>query len=169
MIMTILKYGAPSLREISRPVEKFDDGLEKLTTDMFETMYAAPGVGLAAPQVGMNIRLIVIDISGGKEPGNKIILCNPRILASEGTQDGDEGCLSVPDFYERLARPMKIAVEARNTKGESFQLEGDGLLARAISHEIDHLDGVMFVDRLSPLKRALVRGKIKKLIKAGDW
>ena len=167
--MTILKYGAPSLRETSRPVEKFDDDLEKLTADMFETMYAAPGVGLAAPQVGVNIRLIVIDISGGKESDKKIILCNPRIIAFEGKQDGDEGCLSIPDFYEQITRPMKVAVEARNIKGESILVEGEGLLARAICHEIDHLDGVMFVDRLSPLKRALIRGKIKKLIKAGKW
>ena len=167
--MTILKYGAPSLRENSRPVEKFDDDLEKLTADMFETMYAAPGVGLAAPQVGVNIRLIVIDISGGKEFDKKIVLCNPRIIAFEGKQDGDEGCLSVPDFYEQITRPMKVAVEARNIKGESILVEGEGLLARAICHEIDHLDGVMFVDRLSPLKRALIRGKIKKLIKAGKW
>ena len=169
MIMTILKYGAPSLREASQPVEKFDEGLEKLTADMFETMYAAPGVGLAAPQVGVNIRLIAIDISGGKEPDNRIILCNPRVIASEGAQEGEEGCLSVPDFYESLARPMKVAVEAQNVKGESFRIEGEGLLARAICHEIDHLDGVMFVDRLSPLKRAIVRGKIKKLIKSGKW
>jgi len=167
--MTILKYGAPSLRETSRPVEKFDDVLEKLTADMFETMYAAPGVGLAAPQVGVNVRLITIDISGGKEPDNKIILCNPRIITSEGALEGDEGCLSVPEFYESLTRPMKVAIEAQDIKGEFFRFEGEGLLARAIYHEIDHLDGVMFVDRLSPLKRALVRGKIKKLIKAGKW
>ena len=167
--MTILKYGAPSLREPSRTVDKFDDGLEQLTADMFETMYAAPGVGLAAPQVGVNIRLIVIDVSGGKEPDKKIILCNPRIIAYEGAREGDEGCLSVPDFYESLTRPMKVAVEAQDIKGGPFSFEGEGLLARAICHEIDHLDGVMFVDRLSPLKRALVRGKIKKLIKAGKW
>jgi len=167
--MTILKYGAPSLRENSRPVEEFDDGLVKLTDDMFETMYAAPGVGLAAPQVGINIRLIAIDITGGKEPDKKIILCNPRIISSEGVQEGDEGCLSVPDFYESLTRPMKVAIEAQDIKGEPFQIAGEGLLARAICHEIDHLDGVMFVDRLSPLKRAIVRGKIKKLIKAGNW
>ena len=167
--MTILKYGAPSLRENSLPVEKFDSDLEKLTTDMFETMYAAPGVGLAAPQVGVNIRLIVIDISGGKESDKKIILCNPRIIASEGKQDGEEGCLSVPDFCEQVTRPLKVAIEAQDIKGESILIEGDGLLARAICHEIDHLDGVMFVDHLSPLKRALLRGKIKKLIKAGKW
>ena len=167
--MTILKYGAPTLRETNRPVEKFDEGLEKLVSDMFETMYAAPGVGLAAPQVGVNIRLIVIDISGGREPDGKIVLCNPRIVASQGTQEGDEGCLSVPDFCESVKRPMIVAVEAQDIKGEPFRIEGEGLLARAICHEIDHLDGVMFVDLLSPLKRALLRGKIKKLIKAGEW
>jgi len=169
MIRTILKYGAPSLRETSRPVEKFDDELEKLTADMFETMYAAPGVGLAAPQVGVNTRMLVIDVSGGKEPDDRIVLCNPRIIASEGTQDGDEGCLSVPELLERVSRPMKVAVEAQNIKGEPFVFEGEGLLARAVCHEIDHLDGVMFVDLLSPLKRAIIRGKIKKLIKSGKW
>ena len=167
--MTILKYGAPSLREVSLPVEKFDDELEKLTDDMFETMYAAPGVGLAAPQVGVNIRLIAIDVSGGKELEKKVILCNPRVIASEDAQEGEEGCLSVPDFYESLTRPLKVTVEAQDIKGETFRIEGEGLLARAICHEIDHLDGVMFVDRLSPLKRAIVRGKIKKLVKAGKW
>ena len=167
--MTILKYGAPALRKPNQPVEKFDEGLERLTADMFESMYAAPGIGLAAPQVGFNIRLIVIDVSGGKEPDKKIILCNPRIISSEGTQEGEEGCLSVPEFYEKLTRPMKVAIEAQDEKGESFILEGEELLARAICHEMDHLEGVMFVDRLSPLKRALVRGKIKKMIKAGKW
>ena len=167
--MTILKYGAPSLREPSRPVEKFDEDLEKLTADMFETMYAAPGVGLAAPQVGVNIRLIVMDIHGGNESSGKIILCNPRIVASEGTQDGEEGCLSVPEFIEYVTRPMKVTIEAQNTKGEPFEFAGEGLLARAICHEIDHLDGVMLIDHLSPLRRALIRGKIRKLIKAGKW
>jgi len=167
--MTILKYGAPSLRENSRPVEKFDSELEKLSADMFETMYAAPGVGLAAPQVGVNIRMFVMDISGGKEPDNRIVLCNPRIIASEGTQESEEGCLSVPELLERVSRPTKVAVEAQNIKGEPFVFEGEGLLARAICHEIDHLDGVLFVDHLSPLKRAIIRGKIKKLVKAGKW
>ena len=169
MKMKILKYGAPALRETGNPVEKFDAELEKLVSDMFETMYAAPGVGLAAPQVGVNIRLIVIDVSVGKEPDKKIVLCNPRIIASEGTQEGDEGCLSVPDFCERVKRPLKVAVEAQDVKGETFRMEGEGLSARAICHEIDHLNGVMFVDLLSPLKRAILRGKIKKLIKAGKW
>jgi len=167
--MTILKYGAPSLRETSRPVEKFDNDMEKLSADMFETMYAAPGVGLAAPQVGVNIRMFVMDISGGKEPDSRIVLCNPRIIAYEGSQESEEGCLSVPELLERVERPMKVAVEAQNIKGEPFVFEGEGLLARAICHEIDHLDGVLFVDHLSPLKRAIIRGKIKKLVKAGKW
>jgi len=167
--MKILKYGAPSLRETNRPVEIFDDGLKKLAGDMFETLYAAPGVGLAAPQVGVNIRLITIDLSTGKEPDGKIILCNPRIIASEGKQAGDEGCLSLPDFTESVARPMKVAVEAQNINGESFRIEGEELLARAICHEMDHLDGVLFLDHLSPLKRAILRGKIKKMVKTGKW
>ena len=169
MKMKILKYGAPSLREVSKPIEVFDEELERLVKDMLETMYAAPGVGLAAPQVGVNIRLIVIDISGGKEKDGKLVLCNPRIVASEGTQKGEEGCLSVPDFSEGVTRPMKVTVEARNTKGESICVEGEEILARAICHEIDHLNGVMFVDLLSPLKRSLIRGRIRKLTKAGKW
>ena len=169
MKMKILKYGAPSLREVSKPVEVFDEELEKLVKDMLETMYAAPGVGLAAPQVGVNIRLIVIDISGGKEKEQKFVLCNPRIVVSEGTQKGEEGCLSVPDFSERVTRPMKVTVEAQNVKGAPICVEGEEILARAICHEIDHLDGVMFVDLLSPLKRSLIRGKIRKLTKAGEW
>ena len=167
--MNILKYGAPSLRETSRPIEKFDDALEKLAADMFETMYAAPGVGLAAPQVGVNIRLIVIDISSGKNPDEKTVLCNPRIIASDGKQNEDEGCLSLPEFSEHVVRPMKVAVEAQNIKGEPILIEGEGLLARALCHEMDHLEGVMFLDHISPLKRAILRGKIKKLIKSGKW
>ena len=167
--MTILRYGAPALRKVSPPVEKFDNELEKLASDMFETMYSVSGVGLAAPQVGVNTRLIVIDTSGGKEPDRKIVLCNPRIISSKGAQDGEEGCLSIPDFGEHLTRPMKITVEAQDIKGALFQVEGEELLARAICHEIDHLDGVMFVDRLSPLKKMLASGKIKKLAKAGKW
>ena len=167
--MTILKYGAPSLRRTSQRVEKFDVDLEKLVADMFETMYAAPGVGIAAPQVGFNIRLIVIDTSGDKDPEQKIILCNPRIIASEGMQNGEEGCLSVPDFSENVTRPMNVTIEAQDIKGATFKLEEEGLLARAICHEIDHLDGIMFIDRISALKRALVLGKIKKKIRAGKW
>jgi len=169
MKMKILKYGEPSLREVSKPVEAFDADLEKLVADMFETMYAAPGVGLAAPQVGVNVRLVVIDVTGGKEKGNKIVLCNPRVVAAEGTQKGEEGCLSVPDFSENVTRPMKVVVEAQDVKGEPIRVEGSEILARAICHEIDHLDGVMFVDLLSPLKRSIIRGKIKKLAKAGKW
>jgi peptide deformylase len=167
--MTILKYGAPKLREVSKPVEVFDESLEKLVADMFETMYAAPGVGLAAPQVGVNTRLVVIDVSGGKDKGKKLVLCNPRVVAAEGSQKGDEGCLSVPDFSESVTRPMKVTVEAQDAKGTPIRIEGSEILARAMCHEIDHLDGVMFVDLLSPLKRSLIRGKIKKLIKAGEW
>ncbi|MDR1728637.1 MAG: peptide deformylase [Acidobacteriota bacterium] len=169
MKMKILKYGEPSLREVSKPVEAFDESLEKLVADMFETMYAAPGVGLAAPQVGVNRRLVVIDVSGGKEKGAGMVLCNPRIVAAEGTQKGEEGCLSVPDFSESVTRPMKVVVEAQDAKGEPVRVEGEELLARAICHELDHLDGVMFVDLLSPLKRSLIRSKIKKLAKAGKW
>jgi len=169
MKLPILKYGAPELRIPSTPVQCFDEALKKNVDDMFETMYASPGVGLAAPQVGINSRFIVIDLSVGKEPEGKLVLCNPGIVSSEGTQKGDEGCLSVPDFSENVTRPMKVTVEAQNVKGEPIQIEAEGLMARCLCHEIDHLNGIMFIDHLSPLKRALIRSKIKKLTKAGEW
>ncbi len=169
MIVPILKYGAPELRKVSKPVEVFDGELEKISKNMIETMYSRPGIGLAAPQIGLNIRLTTIDLSVGEDPNQLIVICNPEIVMAEGEQKNDEGCLSIPDFNESVVRPMKVSVQGVNLKGEQVSYEGEGLLARCFSHEIDHLNGVLFVDHLSPLKRTLIRNKIKKLAKAGEW
>jgi peptide deformylase len=169
MLLPILKYGAPELRTVSKDVVSFDEKLEEIIKNMVETMYAAPGIGLAASQVGINIRLTTIDLSVGEEPGKLIVLCNPEIVSVEGTQKNDEGCLSVPDFSETVSRPEKMVVRGKNATGEEIRIEAEGLLARCLSHEIDHLNGLLFVDRLSSLKRTLIRNKIKKLAKAGEW
>jgi peptide deformylase len=169
MILPILKYGALELRTVSKPVEAFDDELEKISKNMIETMYGAPGIGLAAPQIGLNIRLTTIDLSVGEDPNQLIVICNPEIISTEGEQKNEEGCLSIPDFSEPLVRPLKMSVSGLNLKGEHVRYEAEGLLARCFSHEIDHLNGILFVDRLSPLKRTLIRNKIKKLAKAGEW
>ena len=169
MILPILKYGSPELRIISKPVDVFNAELEKISKNMIETMYAAPGIGLAAPQIGLNIRLVTIDLSVGEDPGQVIVICNPEIISTEGEQKNDEGCLSVPDFSESVIRPVKMSIKALNLKGEEVHYDAEGLLARCFSHEIDHLNGVLFVDRLSPLKRTLIKNRIKKLAKAGEW
>ncbi len=136
---------------------------------MFETMYSSPGIGLAAAQVGINIRLATIDLSVGEDSSQRIVNCNPEIISAEGEQKNDEGCLSIPDFSESVSRPMKITVRGQDLNGEEIKIEAEGLLARCFSHEIDHLNGILFVDHLSPLKRTLIRNKIKKLAKAGEW
>ncbi len=169
MILPILRYGAPELRAVNKPVETFDDELRKIIKNMIDTMYSSPGIGLAAPQVGLGIQLTTIDLSVGEDPGQLIVLCNPEIIYQEGEQKCDEGCLSLPEFSETISRPLRIKVRGRNAEGEEVEFEGDGLLARCFSHEIDHLNGVLFIDHLSPLKRSLIRNKIKKLAKAGDW
>ncbi|MDM7997747.1 MAG: peptide deformylase [Acidobacteriota bacterium] len=169
MILPILKYGAPELRKVSEPVDFFNGELEQIVKNMIETMYSSPGIGLAAPQVGLNIRLTTIDLSVGEDPGNRIILCNPEIVESEGMQKSEEGCLSVPDFNETVSRPLKMVVRGVDPKGEEIRIEAEGLLARCLSHEIDHLNGILFIDHLSPLKRNLIRNKIKKMARAGNW
>ena len=169
MILPILKYGAPELRVVSKAVDSFGTALEEIIKNMVETMYASPGIGLAAAQIGINLRLTTIDLSVGEEPGKLIVLCNPEIVLAEGAQKNDEGCLSVPDFNETVSRPQKMVVRGKNGKGEELQIEADGLLARCLSHEIDHLNGILFVDHLSSLKRSLIRNKIKKLARAGEW
>jgi peptide deformylase len=169
MIVPILKYGAAELRKVSGPVNSFGDELAKLAKNMIETMYASPGIGLAAPQIGLNIRLTTIDLSVGEDTGKLIILCNPEIISTEGSQKNDEGCLSIPEFSETVSRPLKMVVRGHSLNGEEITIEAEGLLARCLSHEIDHLNGILFVDHLSPLKRSLIRNKIKKLAKAGDW
>ncbi len=169
MLLPILKYGAPELKTVSSPVDVFNSEIEKIVKNMFETMYAAPGIGLAANQIGLGIRLATIDLSVGEDPSQMIVLCNPEIVSAEGEQKSDEGCLSIPEFSETVARPRKLIVRGLDLHGEPFQVEGEGLLARCLSHEIDHLNGILFIDHLSPLKKAFIRNKIKKLAKAGEW
>jgi peptide deformylase len=169
MIVPILKYGAPELKTVSAPVDVFNNELEEIAKNMFETMYGSPGIGLAGAQIGINIRIATVDISVGEDAAQRIILCNPEIISAEGEQKSDEGCLSIPDFSETVSRPMKMVVRALNIKGEEIQIEAEGLLARCLSHEIDHLNGVLFIDHLSSLKRTLIKNKIKKLAKTGDW
>jgi peptide deformylase len=164
-----LKYGAPELRKASDSFDHFGGELEKIVKNMIETMYGSPGIGLAAPQIGINIRLTTIDLSVGEESEKLIVLCNPEIISAEGTQKNDEGCLSIPDFSDSISRPLRMVVRGENLHGDEIRIEAEGLLARCLSHEIDHLNGILFVDHLSPLKRSLIRNRIKKLAKAGEW
>ena len=169
MIYPITKCGAPVLESPTKPVEKFDDDLAKLCEDMFESMYVAQGVGLAATQIGLSKRLAVVDVSVGKNPEAKLVLANPEIIHVEGDQREEEGCLSVPGFRGNVLRPAYVTVRAQNLKGEVFEMRGEGLLARAFSHEIDHLDGILFLQHLSMLKRDLIKRRIRKLRKTGEW
>lgn len=165
----IVKYGDPVLEKPTTSVKKFDADLERLAEDMFATMYAALGVGLAAPQIGQSIRMAIVDVTTGKNPEAKIILVNPEIIHAEGEVREEEGCLSIPGFRGYVLRPQFVTVRAQNLKGESFDIRGENLLARAFCHEIDHLNGVLFLQHLSMLKRDLIRRKIKKLRKEGEW
>lgn len=169
MIHPIVKLGDPVLETPTRPVEKFDEELKKLVDDMFESMYAAQGVGLAAPQIGISLRLAVIDVTNGKNPEAKLVCANPQIVTAEGEQREEEGCLSVPGFRGYVPRPMFVTVRAQDVAGKEFEMRGEGLLARAFCHEIDHLDGVVFITHLSILKRDLIKRKVRKLRKAGEW
>ncbi len=169
MIRPILKYGAPELQTQSSSIDRVDEEIKALAQDMLETMYAAPGIGLAAPQVGVNLRLIVLDISGGEETGHQIILTNPEVTEQEGTQEAEEGCLSVPGFTALVERPSRVHVIGQDLEGNPQEIDAEGLLARAICHEIDHLDGILYLNRLSALKRDLIKRKIRKLIRAGEW
>ncbi|MGH9687260.1 MAG: peptide deformylase [Candidatus Acidiferrales bacterium] len=169
MIHPIVKYGDPVLETPTKLVEKFDEEFRKLTDDMFESMYAAQGVGLAAPQIGVGARVTVIDVTNGKNPEARIVCANPQIVHAEGEQHEEEGCLSVPGFRGRVLRPAYVTVRAQNVTGEEFEMRGEGLLARAFCHEIDHLDGILFINHLSILKRDLIKRKIRKLKKAGEW
>jgi len=168
-IYSIVKYGNPILEKPTAAIENFNAELEELTEDMFASMYAAQGVGLAAPQIGKNIRLTVVDVTGGKNPEAKIVLANPEIIHAEGEKREEEGCLSLPGFRGYVVRPQFVTVKARNAKGEEFEIRGEDLLARAFCHEIDHLNGILFIQHLSMLKRDLIRRKIKKLRKQGEW
>jgi peptide deformylase len=168
-IYPIVKYGDPVLERPGAPVQKFDAELEDLAEDMFASMYAAQGVGLAAPQIGKSIRFAVVDVTGGKNPEAKIVLANPEVTHAEGEVREEEGCLSIPGFRGYVVRPQFVTVKAQNVKGEPFEIRGENLLARAFCHEIDHLNGVLFLQHLGMLKRDLIKRKIKKLRKQGEW
>jgi peptide deformylase len=165
----VLKYPHPVLARKGDPVTEFNAELEQLVAEMFDSMYAAEGIGLAAPQIGISRQITVIDVSFNERPEEKLVLINPEILEREGSQVEDEGCLSLPDIREKVKRSAWVKVRAQNAKGEFFEVEGDDLLARALEHEIDHLHGILFIDRLSMLKRDLVQRRIRKLIRNGEW
>ncbi len=169
MIYPIVKLGNPVLETPAKPVTAFDDDLKKLVEDMFESMYAAHGVGLAAPQIGISKRLAVIDVSFKEDPTAKLVLANPEIIHTEGKQTQNEGCLSIPDFREPVKRANKVTVRAQDIHGEWYEKTGEELLARAFLHETDHLNGKLYISHISALKRDLIKRKVKKLMKAGEW
>jgi len=169
MIYPIVKFGDPVLETVAKPVTAFDKELKTLVDDMFESMYAAHGVGLAAPQIGISKHLAVIDVTFKEDPNAKIVLCNPQIIKTEGRQSGQEGCLSIPEFRETVTRPKKVTVKAQDVNGDWFEMTGEDLLARAFVHETDHLNGKLYISHISGLKRDLIKRKIKKLVKAGEW
>jgi peptide deformylase len=168
-IYDIVKYGNPILEKPTALVKKFDADLETLAEDMFASMYAASGVGLAAPQIGLGIQLAVVDVTSGKNPEAKIVLVNPQVIHGEGEVREEEGCLSIPGFRGYVVRPQFVTVKAQDLKGEPFEIRGENLLARAFCHEIDHLQGILFIQHLGMLKRDLIKRKIKKLKKLGEW
>jgi peptide deformylase len=170
MIYPIVKYGVAVLETKAAAVTEFDTPeLHKLIEDMFESMYAAKGVGLAATQIGIGKRIAVIDCSAGERPEEQLVLINPEILKLEGALTSEEGCLSIPGFREQVTRAAKATAKAQNVKGEFFEITGDDLLARALQHETDHLNGKLYISHVSVLKRDLIKRKIKKLAKAGEW
>lgn len=169
MLRPIVRFGQPGLEQPTEPVTTFDAELDRLIDDMIETMYAAPGIGLAAPQVGVAKRLCVIDLNGGKNPNDLLVLINPEFVHRDGMQLEDEGCLSVPGFTATVPRPARAAVRAMDRTGQTRVIEATGLLARAFQHEIDHLDGRLFLDRLRGLKRDMITRRIRKLQRAGKW
>ena len=168
-LLRVVKYGEPVLEKPGDVVTEFDDGLKGLVENMFETMYAERGVGLAAPQVGLSKRLFVMDCSGGQDPEARIAFINPEILRVEGQQTGDEGCLSFPGIFFPVRRSLRAVVRAQDVNGEEFEYDGLELEARCMLHETDHCDGILFLDRTTPLKRELVKRKIKKFQKQGRW
>ncbi len=170
MVYPIVKFGNPVLEREAADVAEFDTPeLQQFLEDMFESMYAAKGVGLAAPQIGVGRKIAVIDVSNGEKPEDKLILINPRILKIEGKQEGEEGCLSIPGFREQVRRAKRVTVRAQDAKGEAFEMTGEDLLARAFLHETDHLYGRLYITHISALKRDLMKRKIKRLQRAGDW
>ena len=168
-IYNIVKYGDPILEKPTNIISRFDAELAELAEDMFATMYAAQGIGLAAPQIGRSIRLAVVDVTSGKNPEAKIVLVNPEVIHGEGEKREEEGCLSIPGFRGYVVRPQFVTIKAQDAKGEFFEIRGEDLLARAFCHEIDHLNGILFLQHLSMLKRDMIRRRIKKLKKQGEW
>ena len=168
-VLKIVRYPEPVLLAVGKPVTDFDAKLKTLVKDMFETMYDAKGVGLAAPQVAVSTRLFVMDCSGGEDEKQKIAAVNPEIIMQEGEQIGDEGCLSFPGLYQQIQRNMRAIVRAQDVDGNWFELDATELTARCILHETDHCDGIVFLDRMTVLKREMAKRKIKKLQKTGEW
>ena len=169
MVYPIVKFPDPILQRPAEAVTVFDDDLRRLVDDMFESMYVAHGIGLAAPQIGIPKRLTVIDLSFQKNPEDKIALINPEVITKEGKIFEEEGCLSLPDIREKVSRAAKVKIRAQDVQGNWFEREAEELLARAFQHEIDHLDGILFIFRISALKRDFVLRKIRKLQRAGEW
>jgi peptide deformylase len=169
MIRPILRYGERPLHETAADVTAFDDTLQRLVDDMIETMYAAPGIGLAATQIGVPLRVFVVDISVGRNAADLIVMVNPTFVARDGTQLEEEGCLSAPGFNATVLRPKHVVVKGLTRHGDEQTVEGTDLLARAFQHEMDHLDGVVFIDRLRGIKRDMMVRKIQKLKKSGKW
>jgi peptide deformylase len=169
MIRDIVRFGDPRLLASNEEVDPSSPDLPALLSDLFETCHAAPGIGLAAPQIGVNRKVAVIDLSVGADPGARIVLVNPVVVESAGEQKEEEGCLSIPDFTERVGRPTRVRARFFDAAGIERELEGTGLLARALCHEIDHLNGVLYVDRLRGLKRELTWRKIEKTQARGVW
>jgi peptide deformylase len=169
MLRPILRHGAPVLHRPAEPVAAVTPDIQTLIDDMVQTMYAAPGVGLAAPQVGAPLRIFVVDLSGGRASGELVVMINPEFVERDGMQMEEEGCLSVPGFNATVVRPSRAVVKGLDREGRERIIEGSGLLARAFQHEIDHLDGTLFVDRLRGIKRDLIVRKIQKLKRASKW
>jgi peptide deformylase len=169
MIRPILRYGEGPLHQPAAEVVTFDDGLQRLIDDLIETMYAAPGVGLAATQVGVPLRVFVVDVSAGRERDGLVVMVNPAFVERDGMQLEEEGCLSIPGFNATVVRPKHVALRGLDRNGQERTVQGDGLLARAFQHEMDHLDGVVFVDRLRGIKRDLIVRRIQKLKRSGRW
>ncbi|HKE30256.1 MAG TPA: peptide deformylase [Candidatus Angelobacter sp.] len=169
MIYPIVRYGDPVLEKPAETITDFNGDLRKLADDMFESMYAAHGVGLAAPQIGISKRIVVIDVSFKEDPDARMVLINPEIIKTEGRQRGSEGCLSLPDFREDVTRPNIVTVRAQDLEGKWFEETGEEMLARAFLHETDHLNGKLYISHISALKRDLIKRKIKKLMRAGEW
>jgi peptide deformylase len=169
MVYPITLYGDPVLETPAATVTEFNDDLKKLVEDMFESMYAAHGVGLAAPQIGIGKRIAVIDVTFKEDPNAKLVLVNPEIIHTEGRQRGTEGCLSLPEFREDVTRPDKVTVRAQDVEGNWFEHTGEELLARALMHETEHLQGRLYISHISGLKRDLMKRKIRKLMRAGQW